>query len=206
MKGLIIKEFLGMRQYFKTLGALTAMFIIIAISTKSLSIFSTLIAMFPMIFTITSFSYDNYNHWDEFIISFPISRSDIVKSKYVFMLLITAISAAAIMIISFIIHLVFPIINFEFIIGIGISLAISITLGSVITPLIYKFGVEKARYVLISLVLVPTLGILALSKLNIPMPSDAVINKLLCFSPLFVLFLLFGSYIISKSIFTKKDL
>lgn len=102
MKGLIIKEFLGLRRYFRILAVLMVLYIFMAFGMTSVSIFAAINAILVMICSLSSFSYDSYNHWNEFAMSLPLSRADLVKSKYLFILLLCAFGTAVTLVLSLI--------------------------------------------------------------------------------------------------------
>ena len=60
-----------------------------------------------MMIFITTFSYDEYNSWDAYAISMPVSRKDIVKSKYIASIILIFIAVIFTIIISLIIGLIY---------------------------------------------------------------------------------------------------
>ena len=96
----------------------------------------------------------------------------------------------------------------EILIGTLCSALVALFLGALATPIIYKFGVEKARYVLMIVVLIPTLIFISFSSyLPALRPLSAQTLTLLAWcSPVFVLAFGLLSYVVSRRIFMNKDL
>lgn len=208
MKGLIIKEFLGLRRYFKILALLVVLYVFMAISMKSTSIFSAINAILVLICALSSFNYDTYNHWNEFAMTFPLSRADLVKSKYLFIALLCALGTGITLILSLLVGLAVHVSMQEILIGTLSSALVALFLGALTTPFIYKFGVEKARYILIIVVLIPTLGFVSFGSYlpELKPPTSQTLTLLAWCFPVLVLVFVFLSYRLSRHIFEKKDL
>lgn len=210
MKGLLIKEFLGMRRYFKTLGLMLGLYVVICIFTKSTAVLAALGGFLAMICTLSAFSYDNYNHWDEFALSLPLTRKDLVQSKYLFMVIISLVAAVIVGLCSLVIGLISGIPMNEIMAGALGGLLASLLLGGLVIPLVYIFGVEKARYALIIVVILLTLGLSGLGSLamntGLTMPTESTRITILYLSPLVALALMALSYLISLRVFSKKEL
>ena len=208
MKGLIIKEFLGLRRYFRILAVLMVLYIFMAFGMTSVSIFASVNAILIMICSLSSFSYDSYNHWNEFALSLPLSRADLVKSKYLFILLLCAFGTVITLALSLIVGLIIHLPMQEILISTLVSLLVALFLGGLITPFIYKFGTEKARFIMMITVLIPTVGLTFLSSYlpALKLPSAQTLTLLAWCSPLFVLAFVFLSNLISRHIFLNKDL
>lgn len=210
MKGLLIKEFLGMRRYFKTLGLMLGLYVVICVFTKSTAILAALGGFLAMICTLSAFSYDNYNHWDEFALSLPLTRKNLVQSKYLFMIIISLVAAIILGLCSLVIGLISGIPMLDLMAGALGGLLASLLLGGLVIPLVYIFGVEKARYALIIVVILITLGATGLSSLamsaGLPIPTESNLTTILYLSPLVALALMVLSYFVSLRAFTKKEL
>lgn len=211
MKGLIIKEFLAMRRYLRIIGILLALYIVMALLTQSVSFFSTVNALLVVFCAFNSFSYDRYNHWDEFAGTLPISRLEMVKSKYVFLLLLALAFTLIILVVNLIINVSSNDGLSSVIKNAIASVSFALIYLSITTPLIYKFGLEKARYVMIVCAFVPFLLSYIISLLSgrgiIILPSrEAIVSTAVYTVPILTASFFIGSYLISKLIFLKKDL
>ena len=82
MKGLIIKDFLNLRNNIKTMLITILIYLLFFISYDP-SFLSGLLIMIFCLQSLSTFSYDEYANWDVFALSLPISRKELVLSKYI---------------------------------------------------------------------------------------------------------------------------
>ncbi|PKM48226.1 MAG: ABC-2 transporter permease [Firmicutes bacterium HGW-Firmicutes-6] len=93
----------------------------------------------------------------------------------------------------------------EVLVTIGVLYLIAFSFGSLMVPLIYRFGTEKARIMMFLCALIPTGLILLFTQIKIPLPEAT--------NPLIYLFLLLGftvimvsgSYLISLRVYSNKE-
>lgn len=209
MKSLIMKDMMNLRKYFKTIAIFVVLYSFITFSMDDISFISGMITMLFMMIPITSFAYDQNSKWDLFALTLPISRKDIVFCKY--LLSIGFIGAGALM--SIIIGLAIMLIKNSGIIDIKMQFIIAYTLFavgivfiSILLPLIYKYGVEKSRIMMFIVFLIPTILILLLSRIGVPMPTETDLLVLLKISPIILLLILILSFLLSYKLFRAKDL
>lgn len=89
MKGLLIKDFLLMKNYKKV--TLFMLVIGIFVGMNDISFASGYILVFVSILSMSTITYDEANHGLNTLFTLPITRSDYVKEKYLFSLIITGI-------------------------------------------------------------------------------------------------------------------
>lgn len=213
MKGLILKDLLNLRKTIRTSLIIGIAYSIFFASFDTSFIIGILALMFTMQ-ALTTFSYDEFAKWDIYALSLPISRKQLVLSKYIvsFTLMISGLllSLAITSILAFL-HGTFDFI--ELISGLfGFSIVMVFMLITLI-PLIYKFGIERGRIMIIGIFAIPSLIILVIVKLlngmNIALPSPEVIEMVLKIAPYFIVVLLaiftYLSYRISIKIVSKKQ-
>ena len=212
MKGLLIKELLSLRQYIKIFVGLILFFIILGIASEDISIMGTIVITMPLIIIITSFSYDTANHWPEFAACFPFTRRHLVFAKYCFALLLVLAITALTELIGTVYGLIFSQPLDAFTANLAVLFGTSLILLSLIMPLIYKFGVEKSRYLMVIIVMIPFILIACFSSMietSLEKLQTVQIEGSLAFGLGFALLVLlcFGvSYQIALKIFKKKDL
>ncbi|WP_195267297.1 ABC-2 transporter permease [Eubacterium sp. 1001713B170207_170306_E7] len=211
MKGLIIKEFLAMRRYLKLIAILLALYIVMAFLTRSASFFSAVNALLVVFCAFNSFSYDRYNHWNEFAVSLPVSRREMVRSKYVFLLLLALAFTLILLVVNVILNVSADNGLSAVIRNALASVSFALIYLSITTPLIYKFDLEKARYVMIVCAFVPFLLSYIVSSLAgnsiVVLPrKESLISMSVYMTPILTVVFFIGSYLISKLIFLKKDL
>lgn len=213
MKGLLIKDLLNMRRYAK-LMLLFALFYAVLFSASGMTGISSVIVLVFSMLVITTISYDDMAKWDRYALTMPVTKRDIVCSKYVLLLLFTGAGVVLSLIIEAIIAVVQRQINIpETLMAAEAVLLISLLFGAVMLPLIYRFGAEKARILLLLVVLLPTVlitgGMTLLKNLGFTLEAsglNTILQYGLVFSPVIVALLLYGSYRLSRHIFEKRDI
>lgn len=207
MKGLIIKDILNLK---KNLNTLIVMFIFYILWSYKFGDPTMLVAMITLMVTmmsITSMSYDDLAKWDKFAIAMPISRKKLVYSKYILSILLSISGVSISIAISYVIKLFnSKISTSELFLSSYIIFIISILFISVVLPLVYKFGVEKSRIMMMAVIAIPMIIAYLISGMGISMPSESQLKLLLWASPILLIITLIISSSISYGIFKKKDL
>lgn len=207
MNGLILKDLLNLKKYSRTLLLIIAVYIVFALLGDSVSFISGAVIILSAMMVITSFSYDYMAKWDKYALSLPVTRRDVVLAKYLLGLIVILIGAAVSLAISLLYSLYSPQLTLlQQLAVVGAICGIGLVMISVLFPLIFKFGVEKSRILLILVCLVPTLVAIGAVRAGIPMPSAQMLSFLIKLSPLAVILIYFLSYLISLSIYKKKEL
>ena len=98
MKGLLVKDFLLMIKSKKVI--LFMLFIGIVGGINDISFATGYILMVLAILSLSTISYDEANHGLNTLFTLPISKSDYVKEKYLFSLIITGIGFALVAILN----------------------------------------------------------------------------------------------------------
>lgn len=221
MKGLIVKDLLQLKSYLKTLIVFMFIFVCVSLEPKNTSVDGILIIMMTLglgMFGMATFSYDEMAKANKYILTFPLTKKEVVLSKYVLQFLLTITGATLGIILSIIISLVLgkDIPNFIDLISIALGGMLGIGLvESIQIPCIYKMGAEKGRiYMFIATVVIAfaagAIIMLGEKVINIfSINLDFMNNMLETFFPLvlFILVLLeyFVSYKISYKIYSKKE-
>ena len=138
MKGLLVKDLLVMIKSKKVI--LFMLFIGIVGGINDISFATGYILMVLAILSLSTISYDEANHGLKTLFTLPISKSDYVKEKYLFSLIITGIGFVLVAILS-----CFSKSGFVEIVTI---LSTSLLLLSISLPFQLKEGNEKGRIVL----------------------------------------------------------
>jgi ABC-2 type transport system permease protein len=210
MVGLLLKDMYSLNKNIKQYGISSALFIFIAVSMKSSIYFVFMVILMSTMLIFTALANDEMSKWDKYALTMPVERREIVLSKYALFIVLTFSG----MIISSIIGIVMTyFLSFESsktILTASISgVGISCLLISIMLPLVFKYGVEKGRILLIGVMAVPTFlvagGAKFLDKFNIPIPTFSQVKPYLYFAPVIILALLFISYKVSLSIYEKKE-
>ena len=217
MKGLIIKDLCVIKNQMKSLLLVLALFIFLSIANKNATFVLFLIPFYMIMILITTFSYDEFNKWECYCNSLPLSRKEIVKAKY---LLFNASSLVVLVLgvlASFIIPNFIENTTFESIYAsiIGVAFGICLVI-SLLIPFYYKFGSQKGRIMLFLTIAILALLIGTITSLDVFNNIELmnIINSLNNLSlGMFTLLLIIVtiiimtiSYYISVKIYSNKEL
>ncbi len=209
MLGFIKKDLLMIKSNIKIFAILLLIYIVMAFQGQM--DLSFLLPFMSVMIMMSTFSYDSYNKWDAYAISIPDGRKNSVKAKYLATIILIILTTIIITILSFIIsYTKTNIIDFENIVGtIFGSVFATILLQSLIYPAMYKFGPEKARIGLMTIIFcIAIVGGLIVKYVDL-----SQIIKFLNFIGEYwiivfsttMISILYISYKISKRVYLKKE-
>ncbi|EGT5045097.1 ABC-2 transporter permease, partial [Clostridioides difficile] len=207
MKGLILKDLLNLKGNIKFILLFIIMFgFMSSLGDGNVNNFIGVIIVLCTTMIVSTFSYDDLNKWDSYVLTMPINRNDIVLSKYLTMLIFSFIGVLVSLIVSVTIgYFKNTLILNETLLINALILSISVCFGSLILPLIYKFGTERARLLMILCFLVPTLALLVfksiLENISSPISIEIILNTLVYSLPFVAILLFVISYFISSKIY-----
>lgn len=157
MKGLIMKDFINLKSQLKIYMLIAVLCVVIITIGTGPETVSGLTAMFAVLIPITAEAYDKQSNWNRFAISMPVSKQELVISRYLFMEIIMLIMAGVNFIGNFVwygvrgradaINLVEP-----FFVTM-LLLVIANIIFAVMMPIIFKFGVEKGRIIFFGIII-----------------------------------------------------
>lgn len=210
MKGLLVKDFYSMKKMYRQILMISALYMTISVFQGDLAFFIGTMMVFVPILSLSSFSYDELSHWNNYALALPIKKNDVVKGKFLYTLLLLLIVAVISLVLIFIM-------NFfrgnektiEYLLTLVLTGSVAIIYISILFPVIFKTSIEKARIVMIAVFLIPFIIILSASKLgfNISFPQGYLgsIIPIICIILLVIsVVVLFASYKISCHIFLKN--
>ena len=208
MLGLVKKDLLMIKGNIRQVILFLVVFLILAFQENNIIVIVPVFV--SMMVFITTFSYDEYNKWDAYAISLPVSRKNIVKAKYVASIILWAIALLVTVVITGIMGLFEQNINYFEMFGMILGCVFSIVLlEAIMFPLIFKFGVEKGRIgVFIGVFAIA--GLLGFIFTGIDLENATgfieIFNKYYyILIPLVAVILLVISYFVSKKIYLKKE-
>lgn len=207
MLGLIYKDMLVSRKYFKSVLLLVAFYFVFGIFTNNIMFAAYMIIILSTMIIFATFSFDEVAKWDSFALSLPVKRSDIVISKYVIAYTWSALGAILSMATYFIYNTLNNLaLEYESFISAGVALELSILVVSITSPIIYKYGIEKGRLALFVILGIPAILILFIaSKMNLAMPSESTIKLLVLTSPIITILVALTSIYLSIYIYKNKE-
>lgn len=213
MKGLILKDLLNLKKAIKTMLIVGIAYSIFFSTVQPTFLTGILTLLFSMQ-SLSSFSYDEYAKWDSYALTLPISRKDLVFSKYILFMTFPIIGSVLSIILSTIIGLFKQTLMVEEIFASAMGFLFSMEiLFLIILPLIFKFGIERGR-IMITVVGFSIFGILFLvikliQALNLPFLSLEQIYALTPIIPwialVMVALIAYLSYQVSLRIVEKKE-
>jgi len=209
MNSLILKDFISLKSYSKSLAIIIGFFTIITFTNDELSFLSGMIILIMSMLPITSFSYDQHAKWDLFSQTLPVSRKQLVMSKYVLGIISIIAGAILAILLNVVVLLVKSLevdVWYLFLANSLIALVALLYL-SILIPLVYKFGVEKSRLLMIVVLAIPSVLAIGLSKagVSIPVLDEITPAILVAIGLVFVVCVMLISYVISVRIYMKKD-
>ncbi len=201
MSALLLKDFICLKRQAKTLLVFFVMYIILFVTMQNFNFLYAMVIILATTLVMNTYAYDENAKWDTYALSLPITKQQIVLSKY----LLSILLACGGVLICVVISLIKKQTNLENWLTIYALFGVAIFIISFLLPLLYKFGSQKARILVICIILVPTFGALALSQLGLSAPSESTIKLLVTLSPFVLAAIFLGSYFISCKIVDNKE-
>ena len=207
MKGLIIKDFFALTRQARIFLAVAAFYLIYSITTKNITMFAAMFTMFMGFLPINTMAFDEQSKWNKYALSMPLTRTDIVLSKYI----LSGIVALLAILVNFaVMTILIRLTNSAtglkeaslYILAGGGVLLFYVAL---LLPVLFKFGVEKGRMLMVAVFLAPLLITTLLPKLGIPKPSASLLEALPYLAPPVLLVSLLISVAISIRIYQRKE-
>ena len=217
MKGLIIKDLLFIKSTWKNLLLMLAGSIMISVAIGNYLLAVCVLPVMLLSSGINTFQTDEFYNTESYMLSYPYSRKQIVLAKYLFtilmLLIATYVGIMIYTIIHFTIHPGYNGLNIDMIKQLFMWEFAAIFVNSVFYPVIYKYGCEKSRFVMMSIIMV-FLGIVALfsyyiNTQHIELDYEGIVNFIQTYGvyalSVFVTLSFIISYVISIIIFKRKD-
>ena len=207
MKGLIIKDILNLKRSLGSIIAILIFYIFLAYNSGDPSMLIGMVVFLLAMMTITSISYDDMAKWDKLALAMPISRKTIVLSKYVLSLLLIATGIFLSTTISYIIILINSDIGLpQLLLTSYIIFFLSTIFISIVLPLIFRFGVEKSRLMMMTVIGIPFGLFYLVTRLGFQLPNEDQFMNIIKLSPIFLILFLFISFNTSFKIYKNKDM
>lgn len=207
MKGLLIKDFLVLKKNCWIYFLVTLLFFLMAFfDIKSMYFAYYSVAMFSVMLASASFAYDETYKWNRYEIVMPVGRKNVVDEKYMF-LIITVVPL--VLVESVLLYLKFGFQGSELISLMSIMLFCGFISSVMVYPIIFKFGFLKARFVnmLIIGILVSVITIINFKNSDGEFAIQANFNLQdnFLFLAVVAVLLLFISWLISRTVYSKKE-
>ena len=153
MLGFIKKDIAMIKSNFKILFILFIFYGIMAFN-DGMDI-SFILPFICVMIMISTFSYDEYNNWNAYTIALPNGRENSVKAKYLATLLMILVTTLITILLTILLTYIKkqPIVYEEILATTLGSIFGTLLVLSIMYPIIYKFGIEKARIAIFVIVI-----------------------------------------------------
>ena len=222
MKGLIIKDLLNLSSYKTTLFLILIFCSMGMIGTDAVNFAPTFITVMIGMIVLSTFNYDEASHAEKYIVALPLTRKEIVMSKYVLAIVGNILGGIIGIILTIIIVNVMNVIRPDDLIRLDYKgLLVTVISGifgvaliqAIQIPSVYRFGAEKGRIQMFLLIFLLVLMIAGagflITKIGFDINMEEINHFMNRFGiPVLILVsavLYYISYKISYKIFKKKE-
>ena len=209
MLGLIKKDFLIIKVNLKSMVITFIVYLMLAFQGTFDVTF--IIPIIGIMLFISTFSYDDFNNWNSYAVTLPDGRRNVVRAKYIASIILTVVLGIIALAIGIgLSYIKTNAINLNEIISSLMGTALSsITIISLLYPIVFKFGATNGKIILFAVVF-GIGGIVALVSNFIDMTSvinmiNGLDNYSLIAIPIISVILLGISYLISNKIYQNKE-
>lgn len=216
IKGLILKDLMNLKSYKTTMLFILVLYVIVSFTNEEMMVSMPIyiVIIFGMM-AIGSFNYDNISKSDKYILSFPVTRKQVVIARYLYVFLFTLVG----FVFAIGLNMIFQIIKVGNLDGINdiVSVAVGSFFGMILLqifqiPIMYKFGAEKGKIIQMLLIVVLMLGVsgitvgfMKLSNVSLEQMEMMLKKYGIMILGIVSTILYFISYQISFAIYSKKE-
>lgn len=202
MRGLLLKDLYSLRKDGKTALLLVAFFTMIIFIMGNTDLFLSTIMLMLSATSITSFVCDNQCRWDTYVAALPVSRRDVVMSKYVLSFLLALAGGLLALLVRWTKGLLNNIGNFTETLVFAYSLFVAaVILISILLPLVYMFGERQARFMLVAIAAIPMTAFYVFRQI----PDEQIVKQILLLSPFVLVAFSIISFTVSHGIYRRKE-
>ena len=151
MKGIVIKDLLALKSSMKTVVLIVILFGVMGAKSGS-AYMSTFASVYAAILPMTCMAFDERSRFNRYAVIMPVNLRDIVLSKYVVGLILAVVATVVAVAMT-------ALSGGSIGETVAASIAIPMVYHSILLPLMFKFGVEKSRIIILAGVVVPAVGI-----------------------------------------------
>lgn len=215
MKSLILKDLFNIGHNAKSMLFILVVLAVALIPFSGVEDYIFVCAILCSMMIVTTFSFDDSSKWARYAMIMPVSKKELVGGKFIVLAIFCAVGSLFGLIVGSIGGLITNKIAFnltgieELLFLTLVAWVLSLIFGSMSIPLVFKFGAEKGRVLLLVSFLIPAgicFGIYQLlASLGIEL-TDQIVFILLCCSPLLALAWCYVMYQISYRIFVRQEL
>lgn len=157
MRGLIIKDFLYLKNTWKNLIVFFIGSLLLSIALGNYLLTICALPVMLLTSTINTFQTDEFYNTESYTLSYPLSRVKIVSARFLYTLIMLAVAFFLGLVIYYLLYFIinpgFKALNTDMLKYLIMLEAASLLVDSIFYPVIYKVGCEKSRLVLMSIVM-----------------------------------------------------
>ncbi len=159
MSGLLLKDLLNLKRQGRIYLVTIALYVALALFQQDVSFLAWMLVFLSMMSVVNAMAYDENARWDRYALTMPVTRRDMVLSKYLLSLICLGVSGAAALAAS----LAFGASPDDawrqgaMLLGGGVGYL------SLILPLMFRLGVQKARVAMTLAFVIPLLLVVRLN-------------------------------------------
>lgn len=207
MIALLTKDLLSLKKTSLKILLVMGIYAFIFSAAGGLAFLSAFITIFSTLLIMNTFAYDELAKWDSYVLSLPVSKKEIVLSKY---LLNIFLSIAGITV-SFLLALITRKWDADLSTIVYCFFAGSLIISAVLIPLLIKFGTQKARIWIMLIFLLPGVGGALIKNLGLNLSgfnsiSSSTAELLMAVFLPAALLIYAGSFFISCYIYQNKEI
>jgi hypothetical protein len=203
MIGLLVKDLYVLKKQLKLALIILVFYAVLSYTGEEASMFVYMSVMFGFFLPLTTIAYDDRCEWNKLALTMPIRTSWLVTSKYLLGVLGVSIGSIGFLLLSVAIKSTLTIDNLKVALT---AISAGALIISIYLPICFQFGVEKSRYIIIAIFMVPSVLVMILVKGNyIKEPTMDQIKPFIDWMPLLTLILLSISIVISIAIMNRKE-
>ncbi|OAA92634.1 ABC-2 transporter permease [Clostridium coskatii] len=216
MLGLILKDLYNLKKSSKFLIIWLIGFGVIFFQQDNMGFLNGLVVILASMLVINTMSYDNIAKWDKYALTMPVTRKDVVLSKYLISIILSLTGAGIAVALCFVQGIYKHNLDMVEIFEVtGAVLAVGFLFISITLPAIYKLGVEKSRIVIFLVFFLVCGGITGISKSKLAKLSlsslakhyiDIILQYLPVILLLITILIMVVSYSISVKVYSNKDM
>ncbi len=203
MISLLVKDLFVLKKQMKIALIILIFYAVLSYTGENASMFIFMAILFGIFLPLTTISFDDRCEWNKLALTMPIKASWLVTSKYLLGVLGVALGSIGFLLISIALKSALTLENLKVALT---ALSAGAIIISIYLPICFRFGVEKSRYIIIGIFMLPSILIMILEKGNyIKEPTLDQVQPLIDWLPLLALAILTFSVYISISILKRKE-
>lgn len=198
MKGLLLKDLKTLGAQAKILFLLLGFYLVFSVVQRDYSMLSVMVSVFGAILPITALAYDERGKWERYALTMPLSRRDLVLSKYLLGLLLLGG--------GFLLSVLCQLLGGGGVLSAVVSALQSLSIGVLMLAVTllasFRFGVEKGRIVMMLAVFLPSVVVLSVGNLA---SATLWVERLLNLLPVIAAAALLLSAMTAVRIYAKRE-